>query len=73
MYSKLVLERPDPLDDNSGDGHPRCHGERLADGTWILGNPNFEKAFLDELGVENAMGNVKPSPRPITSARSAEE
>eukprot|EP00972_Heterocapsa_arctica_P084669 12470231-Heterocapsa_arctica.AAC.1 len=69
MNGMLVLKWSDPLDENSSYGQPMCRRARLADGMWILGNPKFGKAIVDELEMENA----KTSPRPITSARSAEE
>eukprot|EP00972_Heterocapsa_arctica_P060390 8905760-Heterocapsa_arctica.AAC.1 len=70
MSRDLVLKRRGPLDENRTLW---TAATRLADGTWTLGNPKLEKAILDELEMENAMWSAKPSPRPITSARSAEE
>eukprot|EP00972_Heterocapsa_arctica_P065773 9708818-Heterocapsa_arctica.AAC.1 len=64
----LALKWPGPLDENSSDRQPKWHRVRLADGTWVFGNPKFEKAIIDELEMENAQTSL----RPITSARSAE-
>eukprot|EP00972_Heterocapsa_arctica_P094355 13914125-Heterocapsa_arctica.AAC.1 len=69
MNGVLILKWSIPLEEGSSYGHLNCHRARLADGTWILGNPNYEKAIIEELGMENA----KPSPMPTTSTRSAEE